>query len=181
MRTRNDILEFHLRDHAQRSVDGNFSSKIRASAGEFQELRPYIFGENASRIDFRKSNFDSDTLVLREYTQEKEFHVHIAIVPDASWRFGTSRYTKRDILIESLMHIVNSLWIQEIPGYIWWYDSLSQKTYSFPFPRQMRELESLCDFIRNWDIPEYHSDIPYQSSPIACISQTSGEGGILYF
>ncbi len=119
MHTRSSTFEFCFRNKKEIGETGNFSSKIRAHSGEFRELRAYIPGESVARVDFRKSNFETGALIVREYTQEREFGLQICLYIDPSWRFGTQHFSKIDLVSESLAYLIESLWVHEMGGQIW--------------------------------------------------------------
>jgi uncharacterized protein (DUF58 family) len=143
MNTHHSLLDFCFRStHLQSRYSGNYVSRIRANSGDFHELRPYIIGEESSRIDYRKSNFEENHLIVREYTQEKSYEACMVFCIDPSWRFGTSELTKFDILSEAVMLICQSVWAHELQGSMLLIGEGvgPDGVLEYPFPKDSQEL-----------------------------------------
>lgn len=151
MTANRNSLDFCFRNtHLQSRYSGNFLSRIRANSGDFHELRPYVTGEETSRIDYRKSNFEENELIVREYVQEKSYEACLAYCLDPSWRFGTAELTKFDMLSEATMLICESVWEKELQGSIALVGASVSKAgfLEYPFPRDAQELRHFFDFLK---------------------------------
>ncbi len=77
---------------------GNNLSVFKGDGIEFKELREYQYGEDAKRIDFKRSIKYQKPLV-REFEDEKELHIIITILLSGSLIFGTVK-TKMELILE---------------------------------------------------------------------------------
>lgn len=143
-------LDFNFRETSYRSrFSGDFLSRVRASSGDFHELRPYVSGESGVRVDYRKSDFESGRLVVREYLQEQSFELGIVVFVDPAWRFGTDDFTKFDIFSSSIRCLALSVWDREIVASLFLVSGDMGHIREYPFPRDMGELRACLDLLRD--------------------------------
>lgn len=144
-------IEFHFRNtRLQSRHSGNLVSRVRANSGDFHELRPYVMGEETTRIDYRKSDFENDALIVREYVQEQSYGMAFIFCIDPSWRFGTRELTKFDLISEAITIICESVWEKELPGsFVVVGQHLSNGGMAeYPFPRNIPELRDFLKYLR---------------------------------
>ncbi|MDD2745635.1 MAG: DUF58 domain-containing protein [Candidatus Gracilibacteria bacterium] len=168
----------------QSRYSGNFISQIRANSGDFHELRPYVFGEESTRIDYKKSNFEENSLIVREYVQEKTYEVCLVFVIDPSLRFGTTELTKFDIISEAIMMICDAVWEKELQGscYIASTSITPNQFLEYPFPRDAQELQHFLIFLKKTILSCTTSLSGKQTTSILKrISENREQKGILLF
>ncbi len=77
------------------TIAGLHKSPFHGFSAEFLEYRPYLAGEPARKIDWRKFA-KSDKTVVRLYEDETNLTAHILIDQSASMAFGTGPMSKYD-------------------------------------------------------------------------------------
>jgi hypothetical protein len=140
----NTPLNFHFREtNTPPREIGKSVSLVRSSAGEFSQIRPYEAGESSLRIDSKRSRFESNQIVVREYLIEKEFFVGIIISLDPVLRYGTERYSKFDSIDAILRMLIISIHAHEYAGniYVIAYDFI----FEFPLPDSEMEIQDLIN------------------------------------
>lgn len=111
---------------------GKIISSIRSSSGEFSQIRPYEPGESSLRIDSKRSRFEQNQIVVREYLSEKEYFVAIVIALSPVLRYATEKYTKFDILAELTKLLVYSIQVREYTGKIYLLTSKGAQSLDIP-------------------------------------------------
>ncbi len=95
------VRRLHLK--ARRAVEemfgGEYHSVFKGSGVAFDEVRPYIPGDDVRSIDWNVTARMGEPY-LKRYVEERERTVIIAIDASASLRFGTGLQTKREVAAE---------------------------------------------------------------------------------
>ncbi|WP_456479617.1 DUF58 domain-containing protein [Nautilia sp.] len=79
---------------------GRNLSKFKGNGLDFKEFREYTYGEDAKRIDWKASAKINKPLI-KEYDEERELRIIIAVLKSGSLFFGTSRL-KTELIAETI-------------------------------------------------------------------------------
>lgn len=138
----NTPLNFCFREtNAPPRESGKTISFIRSSSGEFSQIRPYEVGESSLRIDSKRSRFESNQIVVREYLTEKDFFVGIIISLDPILRYGTEKYSKFDVIESVLNILITSIHAHEFTGKV--YLIAHDRFFEYSLPDSEMELQDL--------------------------------------
>lgn len=91
------VKQVHLRTHrlVNTALAGSYRSTFRGTGIEFEEVRPYVPGDDVRAIDWKVSARAGDTYV-KTYREERELTVHLLVDTALPMDFGTQRWTKRE-------------------------------------------------------------------------------------
>ena len=78
-------------------VGGNASRK-EGDGYDFSQIRPYMYGENIKRIDWKQSAKTGE-IQVRSFFEEKEIHIHVLALMSGSMHFGIDRM-KQEVMSE---------------------------------------------------------------------------------
>lgn len=84
--------------HIFGDMTGSHTSKKEGDGYDFAHIRPYVYGDNVKRIDWKKSA-KSNELQQRIFFEEKEITTHIIGLMNGSMHFGIARM-KQELLAE---------------------------------------------------------------------------------
>jgi len=82
------------------SLLGRNLSKFKGSGLDFREFREYTYGEDSKKIDWKISAKVNKPLV-KEYNEERELRIIIAVLKSGSLHFGTKKM-KYELLAETI-------------------------------------------------------------------------------
>ncbi|MDD3323613.1 MAG: DUF58 domain-containing protein [Sulfurospirillaceae bacterium] len=77
---------------------GNNTSLKEGDGYDFAQIRPYMYGDNVRRIDW-KSSAKTGEIQLRSFFEEKEINVHVVAQMNGSMHFGIKRM-KQEVMAE---------------------------------------------------------------------------------
>ena len=92
--------------HAKVGASGDHQSRFRGGGIEFSEVREYVLGDDARRIDWNVSA-RYDDLYVKEFTEEMDYGVYVMLDCSESMAFGAKR-SKRDIANEIAASLIMS-------------------------------------------------------------------------
>ena len=113
------ILDFSTRIAARtRSDAGVFLSAFPSRSGDFHEIREYAPGDDASRIDWKKSRASEGKIMVRSYLDEVDHPIRIFLDLSPTLRFADSLGSKADLLVSTFVLLVRSAWGHHMQGEI---------------------------------------------------------------
>ncbi|MDD3344100.1 MAG: DUF58 domain-containing protein [Sulfurospirillaceae bacterium] len=77
---------------------GSNASKKEGDGYDFAQIRPYMYGENVKRIDWKQSAKNGE-IQVRSFFEEKEIHLHVLGLIDGNLHFGIER-SKLEVMSE---------------------------------------------------------------------------------
>jgi uncharacterized protein (DUF58 family) len=77
---------------------GRNLSKFKGNGLDFKEFREYVYGEDSKKIDW-KASAKINKPIVKEYDEERELRIIIAVLKSGSLYFGTSRL-KSELIAE---------------------------------------------------------------------------------
>lgn len=91
------VKRVHLRTHrlVNTALAGAYRSTFRGQGIEFEEVRPYVPGDDVRAIDWNVTARTGDPYV-KTYREERELTVHLLVDSGLTMDFGTRRWTKRE-------------------------------------------------------------------------------------
>ena len=92
-------IEIRSRRLVTSVLAGEYQSVFRGRGVEFDEVRPYVPGDDVRRIDWNVTARMAETYV-RRYQEERELTVMLAVDASGSSEFGTADRFKRDLAAE---------------------------------------------------------------------------------
>ena len=92
-------IEVRSRRLVTNVLAGEYQSVFRGRGVEFDEVRPYVPGDDVRRIDWNVTARMAETYV-RRYQEERELTVMLAVDASGSSEFGTAERFKRDLAAE---------------------------------------------------------------------------------
>ncbi len=92
-------IEVRSRQLVTNVLAGEYQSVFRGRGVEFDEVRPYVPGDDVRRIDWNVTARMAETYV-RRYQEERELTVMLAVDASGSSEFGTAQRFKRDLAAE---------------------------------------------------------------------------------
>lgn len=78
---------------------GNFNSSIKGSGFEFDQIREYIQGDDVRFVDW-KSSAKADKLLIKQYYEEKNRNIILAIDISSSTLFTSNKNRKYEIMAQ---------------------------------------------------------------------------------
>ncbi|HAL48010.1 MAG: DUF58 domain-containing protein [SAR202 cluster bacterium] len=92
-------IEITARRLANHSFAGEYHSVFRGQGMEFDEIRPYVPGDDIRRIDWNVTARTAE-LHVRQFQEERELTVMLAVDASGSSEFGTIGQFKRELAAE---------------------------------------------------------------------------------
>ncbi|MCK5632813.1 DUF58 domain-containing protein [bacterium] len=92
-------IEIHIKRLLSGSHVGDYSSAKKGSGFEFDQIRDYQFGDDVRFIDW-KSTAKSNKLLVKQYIEERNRSVIIAVDISSSHFFSSSHQKKSDIIAQ---------------------------------------------------------------------------------
>ena len=91
------VRQVHLKTHrlVNTALAGSYRSTFRGQGIEFEEVRPYIPGDDVRTIDWNVTARTGEAYV-KTYREERELAVHLIVDTGLPMDFGTRRWTKRE-------------------------------------------------------------------------------------
>ena len=93
------FLELKTRRRVQSVFSGAYESVFKGKGITFNNVRPYIVGDDVRAIDWKVSA-RTGTPHIKEFIEERELSLMVLLDGSASLFFGTEDRTKRDIAAE---------------------------------------------------------------------------------
>lgn len=93
----NAIVE-RAKKHIFGDMMGSNISKREGDGYDFAQIRPYMYGENIKRIDWKQTAKTGD-IQVRSFFEEKEIHIHVITLMSGSMHFGIDRM-KHEVMAE---------------------------------------------------------------------------------
>jgi uncharacterized protein (DUF58 family) len=90
-------LEWHVVRRLDGRLQGDYRTLVRGEGTDFRELREYQPGDDVRHIDWNVTA-RTDTLFVREYTEDRELTAWLLLDRSASMGFGPTDRTKQDLL-----------------------------------------------------------------------------------
>jgi uncharacterized protein (DUF58 family) len=154
-------LEVYTARQIRNLRSGTFTSRMRGDGFDFDEHRPYRYGDDVRRIDWNVTARLQEPFV-RQTHAERELNLLIALDLSASMQFGTARYSKRDVMIVIAGCLVFSALADQInTGFL----TFTDRVISYHRPRRRRA--------RAWATLEelWHLDPPATKSAVLPVAQ----------
>lgn len=91
------VRQLHLRTHrlVNTALTGSYRSVFRGQGIEFEEVRPYVPGDDVRGIDWNVTARTGEPHV-KSYREERELSVHCLVDRGLGMGFGTRRWSKRE-------------------------------------------------------------------------------------
>jgi len=91
------VKQVHFRTHklVNTALAGSYRSTFRGQGIEFEEVRPYIPGDDVRSIDWNVTARTGEPFV-KSFREERELAVHVLVDTALPMDFGTRRWTKRE-------------------------------------------------------------------------------------
>ncbi len=91
------VRQIHFRTHklVNTALAGSYRSTFRGQGIEFEEVRPYIPGDDVRAIDWNVTARTGEPFV-KTFREERELSVHVLVDSGPPMDFGTRRWTKRE-------------------------------------------------------------------------------------
>ena len=91
------VRKIHLRTHrlVNTALSGGYRSTFHGSGIEFEEVRPYMPGDDVRRIDWNVTA-RNDEAYIKSFREERELTVNLLVDTASSMDFGSGRFTKRE-------------------------------------------------------------------------------------
>jgi uncharacterized protein (DUF58 family) len=91
------VKQVHLRTHrlVNTALAGSYRSTFRGQGVEFEDVRPYIPGDDVRSIDWNVTARTGEPFI-KTFREERELAVHILVDSALPMDFGTRRWTKRE-------------------------------------------------------------------------------------
>lgn len=91
------VRSIHLRTHrlVNTALAGSYRSTFRGQGIEFEEVRPYVPGDEVRAIDWNVTARAGEPYV-KSYREERELTLHLLVDTGLAMDFGTHRWTKRE-------------------------------------------------------------------------------------
>lgn len=91
------VRQIHLRTHrlVNTALAGRYRSTFRGQGIEFEEVRPYVPGDEVRAIDWNVTARAGEPYV-KSYREERELTLHLLVDTGMAMDFGTHRWTKRE-------------------------------------------------------------------------------------
>ena len=103
-------IEIHTRRLLRSALVGDSRSALKGTGFEFDQIRNYQFGDDVRFIDWNASA-RMNTLLVKQYTEERSRTILLAVDVSASNMFGSDNVLKRDTIaqIASVLALVTSI------------------------------------------------------------------------
>ena len=91
------VRQIRIRTHrlVNTALSGGYRSTFRGSGLEFSDVRAYQPGDDVRRIDWNVTARTGEAFV-KNYAEERELTINLAVDTSRSMDFGSGRWTKRD-------------------------------------------------------------------------------------
>jgi uncharacterized protein (DUF58 family) len=91
------VKQIQLRTHklVNTALAGGYRSTFHGTGLEFQEVRPYLPGDDVRAIDWNVTARTGEPFI-KKYAEERELTVHLLVDTSRSMDFGSARWTKRE-------------------------------------------------------------------------------------
>ncbi len=91
------VRQVHLKTHrlVNTALAGSYRSTFRGQGIEFEEVRPYIPGDDVRSIDWNVTARTGEPFI-KTFREERELAIHILVDTALPMDFGTRRWTKRE-------------------------------------------------------------------------------------
>ena len=93
------VIQIHTRRLANAHLQGSYTSSFRGQGLSFQEVRPYLPGDDVRSIDWNVSARMNEPFI-KVFTEEREMTVMLVVDCSASLQFGTVRAPKTRVACE---------------------------------------------------------------------------------
>ncbi len=90
------VIQIHTRRLANAHLQGSYTSSFRGQGLSFQEVRPYLAGDDVRSIDWNVSARMNEPFI-KVFTEEREMTVMLVVDCSASLQFGTVRAPKSPV------------------------------------------------------------------------------------
>jgi len=81
------------------ALAGGYKSSFRGSGIEFEEVRPYMVGDDVRSIDWKVTARKSEPHI-KTFREDRQLSLHLLVDSSLSMDFGTRRVTKRELAAE---------------------------------------------------------------------------------
>ncbi len=99
LRSRVRQLELRTRRLASDALAGAYRSSFRGSGIEFDEVRPYLAGDDVRTIDWNVTARTGEPHIKR-FAEDRQLRLHLVLDASPSMDFGTGELTKREAAAE---------------------------------------------------------------------------------
>ncbi|MCP3919235.1 MAG: DUF58 domain-containing protein [bacterium] len=91
------VKKIHIRTHrlVSTALSGGYRSTFRGQGIEFEEVRPYIPGDDVRKIDWNVTARTGEPFV-KTYNEERQLTIHLLVDTGLPMDFGSQRWTKRE-------------------------------------------------------------------------------------
>lgn len=143
-------LEVYTTKQIRNMRSGTFTSRMRGPGFDFDEHRPYRPGDDVRRIDWNVTARLREPFVRLTHA-ERELNLVVAMDLSPSMKYGTARYTKKDLMITIAGCLVFSALADQInTGFL----TFTDRVLSYHPPRRLRARAwATLDELWNMDPP----------------------------
>jgi uncharacterized protein (DUF58 family) len=91
------VKKIHIRTHrlVNTALSGGYRSTFRGQGIEFEEVRPYIPGDDVRKIDWNVTARTGEPFV-KTYNEERQLTIQLLVDTGMPMDFGSQRWTKRE-------------------------------------------------------------------------------------
>jgi uncharacterized protein (DUF58 family) len=91
------VRQIQIRTHRRvnTALSGGYRSTFRGQGIEFQEVRPYLPGDDVRSIDWKVTARTGEPFI-KEYAEERELTLHLLVDTSMPMDFGSQQWTKRE-------------------------------------------------------------------------------------
>ena len=95
------VRQIQIRTHGlvSSALQGAYRSNVRGSGLEFEEVRPYLPGDEVRSIDWKVTARTGDPFI-KTYVEERQLVLQLVVDTKAAMRFGSRDKTKREAAAE---------------------------------------------------------------------------------
>jgi uncharacterized protein (DUF58 family) len=143
-------LEVYTTKKIRNMRSGTFTSRMRGQGFDFDEHRPYRPGDDVRRIDWNVTARLQEPFIRLTHA-ERELNLLIALDLSRSMKYGTTRYSKKELTLLIAGCLVFSALADQINvGFI----AFTDRVLSFDEPRRVRSKAwAILDDVWKLDVP----------------------------
>ncbi|MBP7854793.1 DUF58 domain-containing protein [Candidatus Babeliales bacterium] len=120
-------LELHTRKILSGSLIGGSKTRQKGFGFDFDQLRPYQYGDDVRLIDWKSSARNFNNLLVRQYFEDRNRTIIICLDISASVQFGSTNFLKSEIMqqVAGVLAMAGA-WSSDKVGLILFSDSIEK-------------------------------------------------------
>ncbi|KKQ49296.1 MAG: hypothetical protein US69_C0007G0045 [candidate division TM6 bacterium GW2011_GWF2_38_10] len=93
------LIKIHTNRLMQSTIMGDYTSAIKGSGLEFDQIREYQFGDDVRRIDWN-SSAKGDKIMVKQFIEERERTIILAIDISRSCQYSSKEELRQDVIAQ---------------------------------------------------------------------------------